>query len=89
MGRIFTFIFMSFIILSTVSCGETERTSLTIEERKEVNNQYKEILDSLNKLMISECEENRKVSFNSIVDSLKNTRLEEIQLITKVKGNEK
>ena len=39
----------------------------------------------LNKLS----KENRKKNFNSIVDSLKNTRLKEILLITKVKGNEK
>lgn len=77
---------MAFTILS---CGEDERKSLNVDERKEVNEKYKEILDSLNKSLISECEENRKKIFKTIVDSLKNTRLEEILLITKVKGNEK
>ena len=77
------------MILTILSCGEEERTSLNVDERKEVNEKYKAILDSLNKSLIVECEENRKKNFNSIVDSLKNTRLEEILLITKVKGNEK
>ena len=72
-----------------MSCSEDKRTSLNIEERKEVNEKYKEVLDSLNKSLISECYENRQKNFTAIVDSLKNTRLEEILLITKVKGHEK
>ena len=77
---------MAFTMLG---CSEEERTSLNVVERKEVNEKYKAILDSLNKSLIDECKENRKKNFNSIVDSLKNTRLKEILLITKEKGNEK
>jgi len=79
-------VIMAFTMLG---CSEEERTSLNVVERKEVNEKYKAILDSLNKSLIDECKENRKKNFNSIVDSLKNTRLKEILLITKVKGNEK
>lgn len=80
---------MTIMAFAILSCGEEQRTSLNVDERKEVNEKYKEILDSLNKSLIAECEEKRNKNFNTIVDSLKNTRLEEILLITKVKGNEK
>lgn len=80
---------MTVLTLSITSCGEDKRTSLNVEERKEVNQRYKEVLDSINKTLITECEENRAQNFNLIVDSLKAARLEEILLITKVKGNEK
>lgn len=76
------------ICTSIISCGEEERTSLNVEERKIVNSRYKEALDSINKLMIAECSERRKKKFDQLVDSLKTTRLEEIQLITKTKSNE-
>lgn len=76
-------------ILLAISCGEKKRTSLNIEERKIVNTRYKEALDSINKVMFAECKDRRKESFDQLVDSLKTTRLEEIELITKVKGNEK
>ena len=89
MGRTVASYIIVIMVLTILSCGEEERTSLNVDERKEVNEKYKAILDSLNKSLIVECEENRKKNFNSIVDSLKNTRLEEILLITKVKGNEK
>ena len=89
MDKIYSLLILSVISFTIISCGEDERTSLNVEERKEVNDKYKEVLDSINKSMIAECEENRKKKFNIIVDSLKNTRLEEILLITKVKGNEK
>jgi len=89
MGKTVASYIIVMMILTILSCGEEERTSLNVDERKEVNEKYKAILDSLNKSLIVECEENRKKNFNSIVDSLKNTRLEEILLITKVKGNEK
>lgn len=69
----------------TMSCGEDVRTSLNVEERKEVNEKYKEVLDSINKSLIAECETNREKKFEYLVDSLKKTRLEEILLITKKK----
>lgn len=86
-NRILQFILISFIV-SFSSCGEDERTSLNVEERKIVNTRYKEALDSINKLMITECTDRRKKKFDQLVDSLKKTRLEEIKLITKVKGDE-
>lgn len=89
MGRpILQFTLMTFLLMA-MSCGEAERTSLSVEERKIVNTRYKEALDSINKAMIVECKDRRKKKFEILVDSLKTTRLEEIQLITKVKGNEK
>lgn len=81
-------IFISLTLL-LIGCGEEERTSLNVDERKIVNNRYKEALDSINKIMITECTERREKKFKVLVDSLKTTRLEEIKLITKVKGNEK
>jgi hypothetical protein len=89
MGRTVASCIIVIMAFTILSCGEKERTSLNVVERKEVNEKYKAILDSLNKSLIDECKENRKKNFNSIVDSLKNTRLKEILLITKVKGNEK
>ena len=89
MIRVYFFLVLAVLASTTMSCGEEKRTSLNVEERKEVNQLYKEILDSLNKSLIAECEESRKKKFTAIVDSLKTTRLEEILLITKPKGNEK
>lgn len=80
-------VFMSVIFLS--SCKDDIRTSLNIDERKEVNELYKSQLDSINKLMIKECDDRRASTFDNIVDSLKTTRLEEIKLITKSKKDEK
>lgn len=80
---------MFVIVLATWSCGEDVRTSLNVEERKEVNKKYKEVLDSINKSMIAECEIYRNKRFDIVVDSLKKARLEEILLITKSKGNDK
>ncbi|MDG1716203.1 MAG: hypothetical protein P8H42_01105 [Saprospiraceae bacterium] len=89
MGRTVASCIIVIMAFTMLGCSEEERTSLNVVERKEVNEKYKAILDSLNKSLINECKENRKKNFNSIVDSLKNTRLKEILLITKVKGNEK
>lgn len=77
-----------FVFLSLVACGKEERTSLNVEERKIVNTRYKEALDSINKLMIAECTDLRKKKFDLLVDSIKTMRIEEIELITKVKSNE-
>jgi len=86
--NIFPFLLIASLI-AVSSCGEEERTSLNVAERKIVNNRYKEALDSINKLLITECTDRRKKKFDHLVDSLKTTRLEEIKLITKVKSNEK
>ena len=85
MYRMISFLCVSILILS--SCGKEARTNLTVAERKIVNNKYKNQLDSLNKTLIKECKEYKENNFDKIVDSLKRTRLEEIQLITKTKGN--
>ncbi len=77
------------ILLIITACGEEERSSLNVEERRIVNTRYKEALDSINKLLITECTDRREKKFNHLVDSLKTTRLQEIELITKVKRNEK
>jgi len=77
------------VLLACMGCEEEVRTTLNVEERKEVNKRYKEALDSINKMMITECTDRRQKKFNRLVDSLKTTRIEEIELITKVKGNEK
>ena len=82
----FAFITLLFVL---ISCGGDERTMLNVDERKVVNTRYKEALDSINKTMIAECTDRRKKKFDLLVDSIKTTRLEEIKLITKVKGNEK
>lgn len=77
------------VLLACMGCEEEVRTTLNVEERKEVNKRYKEALDSINKMMITECTDRRQKKFNRLVDSLKTTRIEEIELITKAKGNEK
>lgn len=76
------------ILFTLIGCGEEKRTSLNVEERKEVNQQYKDVLDSLNKSLIAECDNNRNKKLNDLVDSLKKARLEEILLITKSNKNE-
>ena len=89
MGKKYSFLILAVVVFLTVSCEEDERKSLNVEERKEVNQKYKEVLDSINKTLIVECENNREQKFKTLVDSLKTARLEEILLITKPKGNDK
>lgn len=84
-----SYFIISILAISTLaSCGKEDRTQLTVEERKEVNEVYKNILDSLNVTMLNQCDEYKAKNFTRIVDSLKETRLNEIRLITKVKGDE-
>lgn len=73
------------LLLMAASCGEETRTTLTVEERKEVNKLYKEKLDSLNKYTIAQCEILRESKFDALVDSLKTARLKEIESIMKSK----
>ena len=70
------------LLLVMISCSEEARNTLTVEERKVVNEMFKDKLDSINKAMIKECDERKIALFDRIVDSLKVTRLEEIKLIT-------
>jgi len=88
MGKGILYILLLVVLTSVISCGEEERTSLNVAERKIVNTRYKEALDSINKMLIAECTDRKEKKFDDLVDSLKTTRLEEIKLITKVKGDE-
>lgn len=83
MSRRVLILLFSIVALGFSSCKEDDRSSLTVEERKEVNQLYKSRLDSLNKALTQECKDLRKNRFDKIVDSLKQSRLEEINLIMK------
>lgn len=76
------------LCVSIMSCTEDERSNLTVEERKEVNQLYKAQLDSINKMLIQECEDLRNDRFDKLVDSLSKTRMEEINLIMNKKDED-
>ena len=83
MNKYRTYFILLLAVFAVIGCEADERTSLNVAERKVVNARYKDALDSVNKMMIVECTERRDKRFKTLVDSLKTTRLKEIEHIIK------